>query len=153
MKKLLSVIAMVAMSVNYSIAQKFEKQQPNILFAVDKDHDIANVKVGIRTTNPTAPLEVKGEIIADSANFTNNVIIDSILQVKGGLHIGGDSGSFWFDPNLTLPVTRDRLRVGNLFTPGPSRFVLMRGFNFGPFQVVSPDVRFGVGTETPAFKV
>jgi hypothetical protein len=77
---ILAVIANCAV-----LAQKWEKQHPNILYAVDKNGNATNLKVGINTDNPLFPLEVKGKIFTDT------------LQVLKSIEIGNSIylGSIW----------------------------------------------------------
>ena len=53
---LVIIIQLIALNV---FSQSWEKKQPNKLYATDKSHEVDDVKVGIGTDNPLAPLEVK----------------------------------------------------------------------------------------------
>ena len=69
-----SIAIAVLLFFNASLhAQKWEKIQPDILYAQDKDKGL-NVKIGIGTDQPTAMLDVIGR-----TKFRGNAYFDSLL--------------------------------------------------------------------------
>lgn len=84
----LAIIAqMVALNV---FSQSWEKSQPNILFATDKSHHYENIKIGIGTENPLAPLQVKGQILTDSLHILKKIEIGNSLILGTFSPITGD---------------------------------------------------------------
>ena len=62
---------------------------PNIRIGLGSDFNLVNEKVGIGTTNPTARLEVAGQIIANNASGTGGITTltryDGFLDAKQAL--------------------------------------------------------------------
>lgn len=80
-KLLLLAIMLFCILSNKLSAQKWEKDQPNKLFAVDKNGNFNNIKVGIGTNNPQYPLEVIGIAKIDS------LVLNNGAHIFGKLHI------------------------------------------------------------------
>jgi len=109
--------------------QSWNKTNPNILYATDKHGSISSVKVGIGTTEPKSPLDVKGQIIADS------------LHIAKSIRLGLHSFNWVADVSIGGGVLSDQMRStnGNITI----------GNDVAPYS----NILVGIGLTNPAFKL
>jgi len=130
-KSFLLLVLVNILFITFLSAQKWEKSQPNQLYAVDKKNSIDSVKVGIGTETPQFPLEVKGVAKVDS------MIISGGVHIFGPLHIGSNS-----------------LTIGTEYHNGPDEItsdqgIINLGGDYNTTYLNFSQIKVGIGTQQP----
>ncbi|MFH2143519.1 MAG: hypothetical protein ABIJ97_13925, partial [Bacteroidota bacterium] len=102
---LITIILLLIATVAFS--QSWDKTKPNILFATDKNGNVSDVKVGIGTSTPVYPLDVKGQIIVDSIHVTNFIKVGNntlYINFPNPNDFSSDNGEMHFvNQNILTP--------------------------------------------------
>lgn len=161
------IMLLLALCNSKIFSQSWEKTKPFTLYAVDKDKNVNTVMVGIGTSTPQFPLEVKGKIVTDSMHILNQLKIgtnsmwlgnigpttgpDEIKSTIGQISFGGtNSGGTTFTSNIKIAIgfntpAQNKLDVLGAAVIGAS----YAGVNTAPANGLLVQGNVGIGLPNP----